>query len=89
MPGSSSTRAEPRQALRPFMHREIAADAVPGAVIEIEPRLPQRPARERVEVLPARALGEARGGDGDMRLQHEPVMPLHLRRRRADGDACG
>ena len=37
MPGSSSTRAEPRQPLRPLMHREIAADAVAGAVVEVEP----------------------------------------------------
>ena len=30
------------------MHRQIAADAVAGAVVEIETRLPQRPPRERV-----------------------------------------
>ena len=56
------------------------------SVVEIEPSLPQRPARERVDILPARALGEARRGDGDMGLEHERVVPPHRRARRADGD---
>ena len=37
--------AELRQPLRPLVHREIAADAVAGAVVEIEPGLPERLAR--------------------------------------------
>ncbi len=80
--------AEARQALRRLMHREIAADPMPGAVIEIEPGRPQRPAREGVEVLAARPLGEPRRGDGDVALEHESVMAAHLGRGRADGDGA-
>ena len=40
------------------MHRQIAADAVPGAVIVIEPDLPQRAPRERIEMRTADALAE-------------------------------
>ena len=50
--------ADRRNALRPFVDREEAADAVAGAVGVIEARLPQRPAGEAVELAAARALGE-------------------------------
>src|SRR5438067_5844688 len=53
--------ADGRNALRPFMDGEEAADAVAGAVGVIEARLPQRPPREAVELRSARALGEDRG----------------------------
>ena len=36
----------------PFVHREIAADAVAGAVVEIEPGLPQRRARKGSSCAP-------------------------------------
>ena len=42
----------------PSCTREIAADAVAGAVVVIEAGLPQRPAREAVELRAARALRE-------------------------------
>src|SRR5204863_9070354 len=51
-------------ALRALVHGEIAADAVAGAVVEVEPRLPQGAARERVEVDAARARREPDGCDG-------------------------
>ena len=75
-------------ALRALVHREIAADAVAGAVVEVEPVLPQRAARERVEVDAARALGEPRRGDGDVPLQHQREALAHLARRLADGDGA-
>src|SRR5216683_5545323 len=49
-----------RDALRAFVHTEIAADTVPGAVVVIEPLLPQRPPREAVELRPRGALRKAR-----------------------------
>ena len=60
MPGSSSTVPSRDRRCGPSCTDEIAADPMPRAVIEIEPGFPQRAAREGVEVLPARALGEAR-----------------------------
>src|ERR1044072_7884631 len=71
------------------MHREIAPDPMPSAVIEVEPCFPQRPPREWIEVLPARALGETGGGEGDRPLEYKPIVPPHLRRRRADSDGAG
>ena len=61
-------RADLGDALRTFVHRQVAADAVAGAVVEIEPRLPQRAAGEAVELRARHALGEHRGGDGDVAL---------------------
>ena len=50
--------ADRRDALRPFVDREEAADAVAGAVGVIEARFPQRPAGEAVELrLPRVPLG--------------------------------
>src|SRR6476469_8952528 len=71
------------------MHRKVAADAMTRAVVEIEPSLPKRPARKGVDVLPARAFREPRGGDGDMSLEHQRVVPPHLGAWRADGDGPG
>ena len=71
------------------MHREVAADAMARAVVEIEPGLPQWPAREGVDILPARSLWEPRGGDGDVSLEYQRVVPPHLGARRADGDGPG
>src|SRR4051794_12576383 len=41
-----------------------------GAMVEIEARLPQRRARQGVELRSRRAFRKARHGDGDMALQH-------------------
>src|SRR5271165_4042746 len=66
------------------MHAEIAADAVPGAVVVVEPFLPQRAARKAVELRPRRALREARQRECYMALQHAREAVAHLRRWLAD-----
>ena len=76
-------------ALRAFVDRKVAADAVPGAVVEIEPRFPERLAGEAVELRAGDALGEHGAGDGDVPLQHARETVLHLGRRRAHGDGAG
>src|SRR5216684_2064926 len=73
-----------RDALRPLMDGEIAADAVAGAVVVVEPDLPQRAARQRVELRAGGALGEAAGGERDVALEHAGEAVAHLRRRLAD-----
>ena len=60
------------------MHRQIAADAVTGAVVEVEPGLPQRRARQRVELGAAGALGKHRGGDGDVAFEHAGEAVAHF-----------
>ena len=60
--GSCPARAAPgapaRQADRPLVHRQVAADAVAGAVVVIQPGLPQRVAGERVQMRAADAVRE-------------------------------
>ena len=34
------------------MHGKVGADAVAGAMVEIEPRLPKRPTREAIDARP-------------------------------------
>ena len=89
MPGSSGARAELRDARRPLVHRQERADAVAGAVVVVEAGLPERGAREAVELRAGRADRKARGGDGDVALEHAGEAVAHLRRRRADGDGAG
>src|SRR5690242_17446212 len=55
--------ADGRDALRPFVDRQEAADAVAGAMRIIEAGFPQRPAREAVELAAARTLGEYSRGN--------------------------
>ena len=76
-------------ARRAFVHRQVAADAVAGAVVEIEPGLPQRGARQRIELGAAGVLREHRAGDGDMALEHAGEAVAHLVGRRADRDGAG
>ena len=71
------------------MHRQIAADAVAGAVVEIEARLPQRGARQRIELRAADAFREHRAGDGDVALEHAGETVAHFVARRADRDGAG
>src|SRR6478736_4368531 len=56
------------------------------SVVEVEPGFPQRPSRERIDVLSARSFREPHRGNGDMSLEHERVMPAHFGAWRADGD---
>src|SRR3954447_16612053 len=86
---SRSRRELPAPPLRPFMDREEAADAVPGAVRIIEPRFPQRPTGEAVELTSARALGEDGGGNRDMALEHAGEAVAHLVGRLADRHGAG
>ena len=50
--------AELGDARRALVHRQIAADAVAGAVIEIEPGLPEKLPRERIELGAGGAVRE-------------------------------
>ena len=68
------------------MHREEAADAVPGAVAIIEPRIPKRATCEAIDVDAAGAGREPRRRDGDMALEHKRVVPPHLFGGRPDRD---
>ncbi|MNV79859.1 hypothetical protein D3C71_1734280 [compost metagenome] len=57
-----------RDALRPLMHAQIRPDAVAGAVIEVEACVPQRLARDRVQLMPRRPGREADHRHGDVAL---------------------
>src|SRR6185369_2245983 len=75
-------------AVRAFMHREIAADAMPGAVVVIEPDLPERPAGQHVEAAAGGALRELHRGERDVAFEHAGEAILHLRGWRADRDGA-
>ena len=70
--------AELGDARRAFVHRQIAADAVAGAVVEVEAGLPQRLPGERVELRAGGAVGEHRARDRDMALQHAGEALAHF-----------
>ena len=78
--------AELGDARRPFVHREVAADAVAGAVIEIEPGAPEILPRQRIELRAGRAVRKHRARDGDMALEHQREIPPHLGGRHAHRD---
>src|SRR5437867_9994473 len=71
------------------MHREIAAHAMAGAVLEVEPGLPQTRTCERIKLGAGGAFGEHRARDRDMALEHAGEALAHLRRRLADRDGAG
>src|SRR6202030_35889 len=73
-------------ALWALVHSQIAADAMPGAVVVVEPLLPQRAARKAVELCPGGAPRKARQGESDMPLQYAGEAVAHLRRRLTDSD---
>src|SRR5208283_2406817 len=92
--GEDHARLERRMAhlgdaLRPLMHAEISADAMTHAVIEVEPRLPQRPSRHRIELRAGHAFGKDGGRDRDMPFQYACEMLAHRTRRIADGYRAG
>ena len=95
MPGCSGSSppalraSDRRNALRALVDGEEAADAMAGAVGVIEPRFPQRPPGEAVELRSARALGEDRGGDRDMALEHAGEAVAHFLGRLADRHGAG
>src|SRR5712671_6018751 len=73
-----------RDTLRAFVHAEIAADTVPGAVVVIEPPLPERPARETVELCPGGPLRKARQRQRNVAFEHAGEAVAHFGRGLAD-----
>ena len=71
------------------MHRQIAADAMPGAMREIEPGMPQELARQRIELRAGGAVGKRGAGNRDMAAQHPGKAVAHLLGRLADRDGAG
>src|SRR5438045_8785833 len=55
----------------------------------IEPRFPQWPTGETVELASARALGEHGGGDRDMALEHPGEAVAHFFGRLTDRHGAG
>src|SRR5205823_375857 len=78
-----------RDPLRTFMHAEIAADPVAGAVVVIEALLPERAAGEGVELGAGRAFGEPRGRQRNVALEDAGEAVAHLRAGLADRDRAG
>src|SRR5262249_58788778 len=70
-------------------HGKIAADAVAGAVVEVEALRPQELPCERVELRAGRALGEDRARNRDMTLEHTGEAVAHFGGRLADRDGSG
>ena len=60
-----------------------------GAVVEIDAGLPERLPRERIELRAGGAVGEHRGRDRDMALEHAGEAVAHLGGRLADDDGAG
>src|SRR4029078_12264390 len=74
---------------RPFMHRGIAADAMPGAVLEIEAGSPEILPRQAVELRAGGAVGKYRATNRDVPAQHAGEADSHFVRRFADRDGAG
>ena len=68
------------------MHREIAADAVAGAVRVIEPRRPQELPRKRIELVAARPVGEDGARQRDVALENAREAVAHFRAWASDGE---
>jgi hypothetical protein len=62
--------AELGNSRRTLMHRQIAADAMAGAVLEIDAGLPQELPRQRVDLRAGGTVGKHRAGDRDVAAQH-------------------
>ena len=82
-------RAQARDALRAFVHVQVMAHAVPGAVIVVEARLPQELTGERVQLRAGGAARKARQGERDVAAQHAGEAVPMLRLGRADRDRAG
>src|SRR5262249_58564833 len=82
-------RAQLRDAWRSLVHGEIAADAMAGAVVEIDPRLPQIAAREGIELGAGRGVGKYGARERNVALEHEREARAHLRSRLTDGNGAG
>src|SRR5262249_2513026 len=73
----------------PFVHREITADAMAGAVVEVEALRPQELAREGIELRAGRPFGKDGAGDRNMAPEHAGEAVPHLRGGLADRDGAG
>ncbi len=71
------------------MHRQEAADPMPGAMGVIEPLGPEKLARQNVELAAARPCRKLCPRERDMPLQHQRETPPHLLAGSADGDRPG
>src|SRR5881275_1982665 len=71
------------------MHAQIAPDAMSGAVVVIEPLLPERAARKGVQLRACRPFRKAREGERDMPLKHAREPVAHLVGWRTDCDRTG
>src|SRR5438105_4419834 len=71
------------------MHAQIAPDAMAGAVVVIEPLLPERAARKGVQLRACRPFRKAREGERDMPLKHAREAVAHLVAGLADRDRAG
>ena len=69
-----------RDALRPFVDREVGAHAVPDAVVEIEPGAPECQSRQDVDLRAGRALRKYRARDRNMAFQHPREAIAHRAR---------
>ena len=85
------TASEFGDALRPFMHRKEAADAMASAMGVIKAGLPQRRARQTVQLRTSGAFGENGAGQGNMAFQNTGEAVLHFCGgiARADPDGAG
>src|SRR5579871_1880091 len=66
------------------MHRQVAADAVPGAMIEIEAVAPEKLPRQGIKLRAGCTIGKERARNRDMAFQHECEVLPHIGARRAD-----
>src|SRR5262249_5661397 len=78
--------AELRYARRAFEYRKIAADAVSCPMVEIDSSLPERRARQRVELGASSVLGKNSSRDSDMALEHPGEAIAHFLARLTDND---
>src|SRR3546814_5406218 len=75
--------------LRTFVNAQIAADAVTGAVVEVQARRPEMDARQYVELGAGGAFRKTYRRECDMSLQEPGECAPLLVRRVADGDGPG
>ena len=76
-------------ALGAFMDGEVGADAVAGAVVEIEPDVPKRLAGESVELCAGDTFREHGDVNRDMALEHAGEAVFHFGGCGADDDGAG
>src|SRR3712207_8403754 len=64
-------RRPPRSTLFPYTTLFRSADAMAGAVVEVEAHVPERHAREPVDLRARRAFRKNGASDGDMAFQQD------------------